>query len=175
MLLDFAVLSLANVLTKQTITYEPLGIFSWNIVFVTVIVLQVFLCAIKSRTYRDFNRCRQNNATVGLLQRVISPLAPSVMGIWWYWLLLLSRLVNSLVYYGLSFNSGNFGANIYLNIFLAGVVELPAYLVTMVVLDRFGRRYILTAFMVAGGAACLGCVPLLSNKSKCTFLIVFMV
>jgi hypothetical protein len=28
MLLDFAVLSLANVLTKQTITYEPLGIFS---------------------------------------------------------------------------------------------------------------------------------------------------
>ncbi|XP_064652461.1 organic cation transporter protein-like isoform X2 [Lineus longissimus] len=83
-------------------------------------------------------------------------------------------LVNSLVYYGLSFSSGSFGDNIYLNIFLGGLVELPAYVVTMLLLDRFGRRVILISFMVAGGAACLGCMPLLPHKTSPVLLSIAM-
>ncbi|XP_014677146.1 PREDICTED: organic cation transporter protein-like, partial [Priapulus caudatus] len=63
--------------------------------------------------------------------------------------------VVSMVYYGLSLNSVNLGSNPYLSFFLAGLVEIPAYLVVMYTLKRYGRRLSTSATMLASGISCL--------------------
>ncbi|XP_068438269.1 solute carrier family 22 member 13-like [Clinocottus analis] len=61
----------------------------------------------------------------------------------------------SLVYYGLSLN-GNFGLDIYLTQCLFGLVELPARLGCLLLIQRFGRKICLAVILLFGGAACLG-------------------
>ena len=46
------------------------------------------------------------------------------------------RLVTSLVYYGLSFNVDDLAGNIYLNFALSGFVEIPAYLLATVLVNK---------------------------------------
>ncbi|KAK9265978.1 hypothetical protein L1049_012551 [Liquidambar formosana] len=46
----------------------------------------------------------------------------------------------SVVYYGLSLNVVNLETNLYLNVLLNAVAEMPAYTLTAVLLDRFGRK-----------------------------------
>ncbi|XP_047499824.1 organic cation transporter protein-like isoform X2 [Penaeus chinensis] len=63
--------------------------------------------------------------------------------------------VNSGVYYGLSLNTGNLGGNDYLNFTISGAVELPAHALTILLLDRVGRRIPLCAFLLLGGVSLL--------------------
>lgn len=63
--------------------------------------------------------------------------------------------VNSFVYYGLSLNSGNLGGDVFVNIFIGGAVEIPAYTLSIFVLLKSGRRPALCLSMVLGGIACL--------------------
>lgn len=63
--------------------------------------------------------------------------------------------VNSGVYYGLSLNTGNLGGNDYLNFVISGAVELPAHALTILLLDRVGRRIPLCAFLLLGGVSLL--------------------
>lgn len=46
----------------------------------------------------------------------------------------------SVVYYGLSLNVVNLETNLYINVLLNAVAEMPAYTITAVLLDRFGRK-----------------------------------
>ncbi|KAK4491979.1 hypothetical protein RD792_002764 [Penstemon davidsonii] len=46
----------------------------------------------------------------------------------------------SIVYYGLSLNVVNLGTNLYLNVFLNAVSEFPAFLLTALLLDKYGRK-----------------------------------
>jgi len=46
------------------------------------------------------------------------------------------RMAISLVYYGLTLSAGEFAGNRYINIFLSGLVEMPAYLVFFFTLQR---------------------------------------
>ncbi|XP_076330221.1 organic cation transporter protein-like [Tachypleus tridentatus] len=62
--------------------------------------------------------------------------------------------VNSFVFYGLSLNTEDLGGNLYINFSIAGAVEFPAYLCTIVAIKRLGRRIPLMSTMVAGGIAC---------------------
>ncbi|XP_071528745.1 organic cation transporter protein-like [Panulirus ornatus] len=66
--------------------------------------------------------------------------------------------VNSGVYYGLSLNTGNLGGNAYLNFVISGAVELPAHALTILLLDRVGRRVPLCSFLVLGGLALLSTI-----------------
>ncbi|XP_033842190.2 solute carrier family 22 member 13b isoform X1 [Periophthalmus magnuspinnatus] len=61
----------------------------------------------------------------------------------------------SLMYYGISLNVGGFGLDIYLTQFIFGLVELPARLGSLPLLQRFGRRICQIVVLVLGGAACL--------------------
>lgn len=70
-----------------------------------------------------------------------------IMGSVWF--------ATSLMYYGISLNVGSFGLDIYLTQFIFGVVELPARLGSLPMLQRFGRRRCLSAVLILGGAACL--------------------
>ncbi|KAK9074200.1 hypothetical protein SSX86_006797 [Deinandra increscens subsp. villosa] len=46
----------------------------------------------------------------------------------------------SVVYYGLSLNVVNLETNLYLSVFVNAVAEIPAYFLTAVLIDRFGRK-----------------------------------
>ncbi|KAI1885150.1 hypothetical protein AGOR_G00217230 [Albula goreensis] len=65
-------------------------------------------------------------------------------------------MVCSLLYYGLTLNVGNMGGNLYLNLALSGLAELPSYPVSLYLISqkRFGRRGSLCLFLLVGGVAC---------------------
>ncbi|XP_059153490.1 organic cation transporter protein-like [Physella acuta] len=67
-------------------------------------------------------------------------------------------LVSAMVFYGLSLNSGNLAGNIYVNFELMGVVEIIAYCICLVGLNRVGRKFIHITCMVVGGGACLSTI-----------------
>lgn len=57
--------------------------------------------------------------------------------------LLLAVAINfscSIVYYGLSLNVVNLDTNLYLNVLLNAVAEMPAFLLTAILLDKYGRK-----------------------------------
>lgn len=66
--------------------------------------------------------------------------------------------VNTLVYYGLSLNTKHLGGDIYKNFFLSSLMELPAYLTSVCLINWIGRRRSLCYYMTIGGTACLVCL-----------------
>ncbi|XP_034253284.1 organic cation transporter protein [Thrips palmi] len=67
----------------------------------------------------------------------------------------LNWFANSLCYYGLSLNTGRLSGDPFLILFLVGLVEIPSYVVTILLMDRTGRRSLISAMMVLGGIATL--------------------
>ncbi|XP_061094976.1 solute carrier family 22 member 13-like [Conger conger] len=63
--------------------------------------------------------------------------------------------VTNLVYYGLSFNVGHFGHDIYLTQLIFAVVELLACLGSLPLIEHFGRRICQSFFLLFGGVICL--------------------
>ncbi|XP_078577086.1 organic cation transporter protein-like [Branchiostoma floridae x Branchiostoma japonicum] len=64
-------------------------------------------------------------------------------------------IVNTLVYYGISLNLSALSGNIYLNFAISGLVEIPANLIAILLLNKFGRRWPLCLMLLAGGVACI--------------------
>ncbi|KAH8417604.1 hypothetical protein KR222_002465 [Zaprionus bogoriensis] len=64
-------------------------------------------------------------------------------------------LVCTGVYYGLSWGTNNLGGNQLVNFVLFGAVELPAYAMLLLTLNRWGRRSILCGCMLIGGLSLL--------------------
>ncbi|KAF4518356.1 hypothetical protein B566_EDAN007083 [Ephemera danica] len=60
-----------------------------------------------------------------------------------------------LVYYGLMLNLGNMAGDLYLNVVVAGLVELPAIALSIMLLLRSGRRVPLCLTIAGSGVACL--------------------
>ncbi|XP_060072925.1 organic cation transporter protein-like [Ylistrum balloti] len=73
----------------------------------------------------------------------------------------------TMAYYGLSLNSGNLGGNYFLNFFLSGLVEFPAYTLVMLLVDRVGRKWLHCISMIMGGLFCLSTIfPILYLDKK---------
>ncbi|XP_030837698.1 organic cation transporter protein [Strongylocentrotus purpuratus] len=64
-------------------------------------------------------------------------------------------LMCSLVYYGLSLNSSELAGDKYLNFFLLGLVEIPAYTLIMYTLVKWGRRPTLVVSNFVAAVACI--------------------
>ncbi|CAG0890029.1 unnamed protein product [Cyprideis torosa] len=71
------------------------------------------------------------------------------LNMWYNW------FTNSFVYYGLSLSGGSLVSNVYLNIVLGGLVEIPAYILAIFLLLHKGRRLPLCLFEVVGGVCLL--------------------
>ena len=62
------------------------------------------------------------------------------------------RFVGSIGYYGLALNVGNLVRDLYINNFVGGLVELPAYLLLFVCL-KVGRKWPYIVLMAIGGTS----------------------
>ncbi|KAL4233278.1 hypothetical protein ACF0H5_007962 [Mactra antiquata] len=60
----------------------------------------------------------------------------------------------ALAYFGLALNSGNLHGDLYLNFALSGLVEIPAYVMVVGLVDRVGRRKLYSVTMIIGGLSC---------------------
>lgn len=78
---------------------------------------------------------------------------------------------NSVVYYGLSLNTGKLNGNPYFIAFLMGVVELPSYIIIMYYLDRIGHRALISTMMLLGGISCLVVVTLPNGSTAATSVV----
>ncbi|XP_052123042.1 organic cation transporter protein isoform X2 [Frankliniella occidentalis] len=63
--------------------------------------------------------------------------------------------VNSATYYGLSWNTSNLGGNDFLNFLISGVVEIPGYVMLLLLLNRWGRKATLCSALIITGLALL--------------------
>nr|KAG5701350.1 hypothetical protein BaRGS_006124 [Batillaria attramentaria] len=62
-------------------------------------------------------------------------------------------LVNSLAYFGISFSMPSLNGDKYLNFFISGVVEIPAYIICLFCNHRVGRRWPMCVFLVVCAVA----------------------
>lgn len=76
------------------------------------------------------------------------------------------RLVNAMVYYGLALGTDNLGGDPYINFMIAGAVEIPAYIMCVLCLNRVGRKKPLTITMIFGGVSCIASAFVPSGKSS---------
>ncbi|XP_030628520.1 solute carrier family 22 member 16 [Chanos chanos] len=63
--------------------------------------------------------------------------------------------IGSLGYYVFSLGSVNLGGNQYINLFLAGAVEIPSYLIGCFAMDRVGRKRTCAPALLLSGVACM--------------------
>ncbi|XP_025152602.1 organic cation transporter protein isoform X2 [Harpegnathos saltator] len=82
----------------------------------------------------------------------------------------LNWFANSIVYYGLSLNMGNLVGNPFVMLFLSGLVELPAYILVVFTMDRLGRRCLVSALLLTGGACCI-CAANIAASSEIASII----
>ncbi|RLM74884.1 organic cation/carnitine transporter 4 [Panicum miliaceum] len=71
--------------------------------------------------------------------------------------LVLSVLINllaSVVYYGLSLNVVNLKTNLYVSVVANSLAEMPAYLLTALLVDHFGRKPLAIGTMLLSGVFC---------------------
>ena len=78
----------------------------------------------------------------------------------------MPRFTCSLIYYGLSLNTGTLVGSVYLNTFLSGAVEIPANLLCILFMEKIGRKITLSGSFIAGGVACLLMIIGLLDESK---------
>jgi len=63
----------------------------------------------------------------------------------------VSRFVCGFVFYGLALSVTSLGGNDYLDFFISGAVELPANLLVLATLVRYGRSRTLAASLILAG------------------------
>lgn len=83
----------------------------------------------------------------------------------------LCWFANSLVYYGLSLNTGTLKGNPFLILFCMGLVEQPSYLISVYLMDRTGRRSITAFFMIFGSICCIVAALLASGSVAATAVV----
>ncbi|XP_076443334.1 organic cation transporter protein-like [Babylonia areolata] len=77
-------------------------------------------------------------------------------------------LVNSLAYFGISFFTPLLNGDKYLNTFISGVVEVPAYIVCIICNRKIGRRWPILGFLLicAAGNIAVIFIPDVSDSGK---------
>ncbi|CAL4130642.1 unnamed protein product, partial [Meganyctiphanes norvegica] len=80
---------------------------------------------------------------------------------------------NETVYVGLSYYGPAMGDNEYMAFFLSCLVEVPSYLLCWIVMDRWGRRWILGIGMIVGGVASV-CTVLMPPGSETLTMVLYL-
>ncbi|XP_051269358.1 solute carrier family 22 member 13-like isoform X1 [Dicentrarchus labrax] len=70
-------------------------------------------------------------------------------------IVLLAWFSVNVAFFSLYFNMGNFGLSIFMTQFLFGAIEIPAILLSMWLLEVYGRRILLMSTLLTGGLCCV--------------------
>lgn len=99
-------------------------------------------------------------------------------------LLYLAWATNGFVYYGLTFNTNSLAGDPSLNFFLSGLVEVPAYILCLIILYYSGRKMSLVGTMIGAGICFLPIIvwPQFSSQFSmagkffitCSFAIIYL-
>jgi OCT family organic cation transporter-like MFS transporter 4/5 len=75
----------------------------------------------------------------------------------------MSWFTCSLIYYALALNTGTLHGDIYLNTFISGAVEIPAYICSILMMDWkvLGRRWTGCIGLVGAGVSSFLCIPMI--------------
>lgn len=65
------------------------------------------------------------------------------------------RMIISVGYFGLSLDTPNLHGDVYVNCFLSAVIEVPAYIISWLLLRNLPRRYSMAAALFLGGCVLL--------------------
>ncbi|XP_028656552.1 solute carrier family 22 member 15-like [Erpetoichthys calabaricus] len=195
--------SLANIFFALGISiYALLGYFiqSWRILALTVNVLAVLVLSLslfipesprwlysqgrlteaeavlnfiakKNRkqtcvlSFKHYSKNQKGNVLDLICHRILLKRTLIMMYAWF---------VCSLVYYGLTLNVGNMAGNIYVNLALSGIAEVPAYPICIYLIGRkwSGRRRTLAGFFLLGGITCFTIMFLPKKKETGIFAVV---
>ncbi|KAM8953014.1 solute carrier family 22 member 16 [Pelodytes ibericus] len=93
--------------------------------------------------------------------------ARRTISVWLIW------FTGSFGYYVFALNSVNLGGNEYLNLFLAGAVEIPSYIVACLGMDKLGRRNTLAPFLILSAVIC-GVIMLIPQEQSTAIVIISM-
>ncbi|XP_060081315.1 organic cation transporter protein-like [Ylistrum balloti] len=89
--------------------------------------------------------------------------------------ILFNWCIVAMIYYGLSLNAGNLGGNFFFNMFLSGLVEIPANTTALLLLDRIGRKKTYFFSLMFGGCACASTIlPILYGEKENQIIIVVL-
>uniref|UniRef100_H0VES5 Solute carrier family 22 member 15 n=1 Tax=Cavia porcellus TaxID=10141 RepID=H0VES5_CAVPO len=119
-----------------------------------------------SLTHPANRSCRETGSVLDLFRyRILLGHTLILMFIWF---------VCSLVYYGLTLSAGDLGGNIYANLALSGLIEIPSYPLCIYLINQkwSGRKRTLAAFLCLGGLACLIVMFLPEKKDTGVFAVV---
>uniref|UniRef100_A0A1I8NXI5 Major facilitator superfamily (MFS) profile domain-containing protein n=1 Tax=Stomoxys calcitrans TaxID=35570 RepID=A0A1I8NXI5_STOCA len=83
-------------------------------------------------------------------------------------------IVNVLVYFGLSLNAVLLDGDKYNNFIYIALVEIPGFLLPLVIMDRYGRRYSMFGTMLISGLCCLATI-FLPHEAALGQLILFLI
>ncbi|MFS7984654.1 putative major facilitator, sugar transporter, major facilitator superfamily [Helianthus anomalus] len=89
----------------------------------------------KSSDHESVEIGTEEIVTASVLDVIKSPLTRKRL-----FLLMGINFTSSTVYYGLNLNATNLNTNIYLSVLFNSAAEMPAYLLTAILIDRFGRK-----------------------------------
>jgi len=64
-------------------------------------------------------------------------------------------LTASCGYYGLTLNAADLGGDPFINLFLSGLIEMPAYIISKYLMDKWGRRPTLSTSFILSGISCI--------------------
>lgn len=73
----------------------------------------------------------------------------------------------SMVYYGLGLNVGNLDGDIYVNFAINSTMELGAYILCLLTLNKVGRKPLHAGTMILGGVACLSTIFTTLYADRC--------
>ncbi|XP_055693803.1 solute carrier family 22 member 3-like [Lutzomyia longipalpis] len=83
-------------------------------------------------------------------------------------------MTNAFVYYGLVLNSVAIGGDKYVNFILICLIELPAFVICYLIVDRAGRRITLSVSLLLAGLSCLCQLFLPTEGAEAVKLVLFL-
>ncbi|NXM40248.1 S22A5 protein, partial [Gymnorhina tibicen] len=100
------------------------------------------------RELQDVNSQKQQTYTILDLMKTRNILTITIMSV-------LIWMIISVGYFGLSLDTPNLHGNVYVNCFLSAVIEVPAYIISWLLLRNLPRRYSMAAALFLGGCVLL--------------------
>ncbi|XP_056358225.1 organic cation/carnitine transporter 2-like isoform X2 [Oenanthe melanoleuca] len=97
---------------------------------------------------QDVNSQKQQTYTILDLMKTRNILTITIMSV-------LLWMIISVGYFGLSLDTPNLHGDVYVNCFLSAVIEVPAYIISWLLLRSFPRRYSMAAALFLGGCVLL--------------------